>query len=81
MNNLRPVARYCLCVSAALACTAAVAMCAPQQDGWDYFGSQDSKASYLDCARIASGQGVAEPDLVTPCSVVARASHLHDAQG
>ena len=69
MNSIGPVGRYCLCVSAALACTAAVAMCAPHEDAWDP-GIPDVQASYLDCARIATRK-VLEPDLVTLCSVVA----------
>ena len=69
MNSIGPVGRYCLCVSAALACAAAVAMCVPHEDAWDP-GIGVSPASYLDCARIAAGK-VLEPDLVTLCSVVA----------
>lgn len=70
MNNIRPVARYFICVSAAAACAAAVAMCSPHEDAWDFVATAEAKTAYLDCTRIAPAQ-VLEPDLVTVCSVVA----------
>jgi hypothetical protein len=79
MNSTRPVARYCVCVSAAVACAAAMAMRPPEQEVSN-LGSRESRAAYLDCARISSGR-VVEPDLVTLCFVVADAPLQRDFNG
>jgi hypothetical protein len=69
MNSIKPVARYCACVSAAVACAVTVAMCSPHEHAWDLVDPAP-RASYLDCARISPGQLI-EPDLVTVCTVLA----------
>jgi hypothetical protein len=70
MKSRRPVARYYACVSAAVACTAAVALCSPREGAWD-FGVVHHQSAHLDCANARLK--VLEPDLVTPCPVLAQA--------
>jgi hypothetical protein len=78
MKSITPIARYSACVSAAIACTVAVAMCSPQEGAWD-FGLVHSPTGYLDCEHARSK--VLEPDLVTLCPVLAQAQVGAASQG
>lgn len=69
MNSTRPLATYCVCVSAAVACAAAMAMRPPEKERSNV-ATGASGTAFLDCARIAS-ERVQEPDLVTLCFTVA----------
>lgn len=71
MKSNQPLVRYGLCVSAAVACAAAIVVQAPDH------GATRARAvpvpeSFLDCTRITA-ERLLEPGLVIVCSVVAEA--------
>lgn len=69
MNSSHPFVRYGVCVSAAAACAAAMAMRPPSQELPDLRAGEPAVA-YLDCSRVSPGR-VVEPDLVLVCSMMA----------
>ena len=78
MKSSHPFVRYCVCVSTAAACAAAMAMRLPQQEPPEV-PAGEWKAAHLDCARVSPGR-LLEPDLVIVCSMVAQVREGREAR-